>query len=498
MQGSERSRLPWIRIALGLIAASIGIVGVLLWRWVYVTPKPRTNYLAELHRQVDTAPESSTPTAIDRYIDVWLELPYDEIPLDEITAAASGEDLDRVEQYLAEHHDDIRSLIEVASIPHLGFVPQAGVPDVWKRFRFGGAQRAEKNELETSGPPFLLDVILPHLGPMRVSARLLAADVRLAARRGDAARVQQGLIAMCNIAVHGSGTRLVISDLLGSAVLVLASATALDVLSEDPQAIGTPDEAALVVDAFIRAARKLGGSAPINADRLTYLDVAQRVFRSNGKGGVSPAGLRWFDSQTGGSADIDGLSGVGTSILVSVMSASGDRDTEFAETYFDAGKQLMKAPLWEWESRGTLDTYYRLAGELDASNFLAAKIVLPAFDRYAGMTHLANAQANAAAMLIKLHAEQNAGIPMPTTIEPAEWISRGVDVRDPFSGTPFKYRIKNGRPLVYSVGNDFIDNRGESIEANIPQPTLIGTELPDDLKGDWVLFPPPDRPQDDN
>jgi hypothetical protein len=69
---------------------------------------------------------------------------------------------------------------------------------------------------------------------------------------------------------------------------------------------------------------------------------------------------------------------------------------------------------------------------------------------------------------------------------------------DRITGDPVKYRVIDGRPVVYSVGVDRKDDggrppiiRGEidnTAAASWPQPGQTPGKIPD---GDWVLFPPP-------
>jgi hypothetical protein len=82
--------------------------------------------------------------------------------------------------------------------------------------------------------------------------------------------------------------------------------------------------------------------------------------------------------------------------------------------------------------------------------------------------------------------------------------------RDPFTGDGMKYLVREGRPVLYSVGTDR-DDDGGVLPAARPRKTLTDVlrrvsewhppqrraewreagRLPD---GDWVLWPPPSVP----
>jgi hypothetical protein len=65
---------------------------------------------------------------------------------------------------------------------------------------------------------------------------------------------------------------------------------------------------------------------------------------------------------------------------------------------------------------------------------------------------------------------------------------------DRITGSPLKYRLVNGNPLVYSVGADRIDDGGRMpISNGRPDPTAAarwGT-FSTIVAGDWVLYPKP-------
>lgn len=85
---------------------------------------------------------------------------------------------------------------------------------------------------------------------------------------------------------------------------------------------------------------------------------------------------------------------------------------------------------------------------------------------------------------------------------------------DRATGEPLRYRLHEGRPLLYSVGSDGVDDQGrdatEMIDPNIPEAAdyapreRISGFSDTSAPGDWVLWPvpldippPEDEPTDD-
>ena len=65
---------------------------------------------------------------------------------------------------------------------------------------------------------------------------------------------------------------------------------------------------------------------------------------------------------------------------------------------------------------------------------------------------------------------------------------------DRITGEAVKYRLVNGKPLIYSVGDDRKDDGGRVPLGRMNKPNqwaaaLWNQKTPAD--GDWVLFPPP-------
>jgi hypothetical protein len=86
----------------------------------------------------------------------------------------------------------------------------------------------------------------------------------------------------------------------------------------------------------------------------------------------------------------------------------------------------------------------------------------------------------------------------PSSLDPLVPVVLPAVPTDPCDGKPVRYRIINGKPIIYSVGIDgdddggrpFVNKKGEVENAR----AAIGpyrSDLPD---ADWILFPEPRNP----
>lgn len=100
------------------------------------------------------------------------------------------------------------------------------------------ASRAERCDFEldrAKGP----ELMLAHLGPMRLAARMLVADARVRLTDGDAPGAAESLAAALRMAAHLRQDRVMISNLMGVAIFRVASDVAVDAARAG--ALGQPE-----------------------------------------------------------------------------------------------------------------------------------------------------------------------------------------------------------------------------------------------------------------
>jgi hypothetical protein len=70
---------------------------------------------------------------------------------------------------------------------------------------------------------------------------------------------------------------------------------------------------------------------------------------------------------------------------------------------------------------------------------------------------------------------------------------------DRITGDPVRYRLVDGKPLIYSVGADRVDDGGRILDRHGKSYAAAEWRFPpaDAPKGDWILYPLP-RDTSDN
>lgn len=138
------------------------------------------------------------------------------------------------------------------------------------------ASRAERCDFEldrTKGP----EMLLAHLAPMRLAARMLVADARVRLADGDAPGAAESLAAALRMAAHLRQDRVMISNLVGIAIFRMASDAAVDAARAG--ALGQPER-----DAIARELARFDGADPfgladaIHAERELFVGWIRREY----------------------------------------------------------------------------------------------------------------------------------------------------------------------------------------------------------------------------
>ncbi len=340
----------------------------------------------------------------------------------------------------------------------------------------------------------LIGTLLPHLGTTRKAARLLALDATVYAERGDAERVTRDLEAMARLGflLH-TGDSVIITRLVGNAVIALASEHTLRILAEYPDLLDDEQLASLGAAFDHRIAFDLEDEVRMHAD------FVQRAYAPGPNGRITAEGM----------------------LLISEWNNYGNNRTwaSVSET-----RQLLLGPLAAlfFVDRGTSEKHRReMAAELEAA---AAMTVIPdatweeldriddppelaklrdpitEFLRTANARILSGFQQTRArrdATIVALAAHRyrlDHGSFPKTACELVPSYLDAVPV-DRFDGQPMRLKSADGELVIYLTGNDRDDDGGRAAEPESPRDDepvwqLEPTPKHRRVDGDWVVFPP--------
>ncbi len=362
----------------------------------------------------------------------------------------------------------------------------------------------------------LLGVVLPHYGTNRRIARLLMADARQAAFEGDGGRFVEDVQAALALAHHNRELPLLIGDLVSMSIASMVVAVVGESLAVSPQAFA--DEDLAVLTDSLAAADELY-FVRFEGERLMFLDMLQRTYTDDGDGDgvVSPTALEAMELVSSVSqGDGQAIGSVFLAPLAQWIMASRQESLAEYDRLLGDVDAIRTVPLRDYvpsENEVGVETRHRSL--LGRWRYLMVDLLVPALDRAAmsGKYAMVKRDALLAAIALEQHRRETGD--WPTTLGAA----MDDPPIDPWTGEPIGLAFHDGRPVLYSVGNDRNDDAGmlddgtdEVDEIWIWRPYLEpdvtfeshfsaarastrainwmavdASGLPD---GDWILWPP--------
>ena len=371
-----------------------------------------------------------------------------------------------------------RSLLEALERPFRGFeLTLTRDRDPEARVFFGETAPAgpSASVLEDG----LLFATVPHLQTYRTAARMLDWDARRAAIRGDGDRILADLAGMLAL---GEGVRrpaLLVNQLVGQAIDVLAFDLVLDLLSQTPGALD--DRQLRILETTLAALPAARFKASLDLERATFDDTIQRLYSDDG-GGDGMLLLRHAD-RIGAAGGITGgttAPPIATFLLGPVVGRFGLSRAQATGIYhetLDAWEAAGDAAPHEVDRRVFEMAAGRSVEALDTTGYFSIAALIPSISPVWNAGTSVGLHADLALMVCRLESMRRDGVPWLEGFE--RLVASDDAVRDPFTGEPVRFGILEGRPTVWSVGPDLEDDAAAPIQDGRPEPRDPRTLRPD-------------------
>jgi hypothetical protein len=440
-----------------------------LWRPTAVHPgypEPRIritrNYSAEYNATIEKVPEAERAWPVYREArmrvipetDELVELGWPTFP-DEPHWKMAAEAVRQNEPVILLVHT-------AAALPFLG-VGMSDQPDAVLE-RFYASQRGEEfTPTAAAENPVVSDILMHHIGYFRYFTRILSVDCRRAYMENDADRFLQNCRALAGMSRHALQFPMFFSARLSNAIIQQLVGITGEMLSTAPHLCSDAQLAQLKI--LLGEPDYLEGIKKGLVDEYDlFMDFVQRTFTDDGAGNgvMTPEGWILLERLAGGDGEPMKVPG-------SVKAAVTDRK-QMVATYDDiisATIQMGERPMWEWEETpaSVVKNAWNTPGTRE--RFCIVAMLVPQAGESIRNAQLGHQQHDATLVALALESYRRRHARYPDALESLVPDFIAELPPDRFDGLPIKYRVIDGKPLLYSVGMDRDDDNGR---ANLNDP----------------------------
>ncbi|HYE02211.1 MAG TPA: hypothetical protein VD963_03135 [Phycisphaerales bacterium] len=498
----------WVRWwqFVGLVLALIGVVwGVFAVPFFMRTPRVARDYFGEVTAPARAVPESQRAWPV--YLGAIQAADYRGMAeqMEHISDHPGMKGWEAVVQIVDSRQESIRLYRHAAGMPALGLVPSDQASKELAQI-LNPAFTPDPVRSPEPGPQPLGTILLPSLNEMRKGARLLAADARVAATRGEAERVVDDLVALTGLAHHANAPpRLLINQLVEWAVLALQYQLVGELIARHPGLLSESQLAGL--------AHHVAGASPrdfrpdYSVERALFEDWVQRVYSDNrrGNGRLTFAGWKTYEKLHGAQAETwkTWLAGP----LLSAWFPSRARLGAVYEEALTSAEAYHDIPLWERTGPGP-DERFKLeheSGRLPSRYLMIAGTIAP-LTKIGLTAHSVSQRRDATLVVLALEIHRLRHGAYPRALDELVPALIPTIPTDRFDGQSFRYRLAETGPILYSVGMDLDDDIGRAPRDPHADVSLSQFKTPAELAelkrsprewervdGDWILWPPAPR-----
>jgi hypothetical protein len=249
-----------------------------------------------------------------------------------------------------------------------------------------------------------------------------------------------------------------------------------------------------------------GGRAfRFDAERANFQDLLQRTYSDDGNGdGVLL--LRHLGAVSPVPVGESSFLSVLSQPIVNMYTVSRKEASALFEAHLAAVEVASGDPLHEidWETLDRLQACMAPQSDSLRDKIRSFPMSLLAVDwtNLLASNQLAACELNALRVIVALHRQHRRSPDgrWPETLEALDPDLLDSIPIDPYGGAPLRYGLVDGQPRLWSIGADRVDDAGLLPEASCECDDRArrfqrpGTEVPDALRGDWILWRGPVRP----
>ncbi len=517
-QAKRRNRPAWwqcwhVLFRTVAIAVGLGIVAYMLLsvRFFWGRPDVARNYCDEINaaRHVD-----ENDRAWPIYREALLKLGREDagwVDADKVANGPNGKHWAAAVELLRRHPDVLELVRQGAAKKSLGYY--LGDRADLNAVGAAGEWLISKHMPVAADNPEINSVHLAGTQGCRTIARLLALDARVAAFTGDGARVVADIAALLSLSEQQFEPRAtLVEQLVGLAIFGQAIDTIGRVLADTP-AVLTEEQ---LRELAHRTAAYRNGQMSIDFafEQMLFDDILQRAYTDDGHGNgrITPTGLvvlandideRQFsvfhllDSPTSD----ERLATLGVRMLSPAMACFIGSRQENQRLYRELMDEMIavhQGVPWHWDTKA-IDAYDNRLNQMAPGNlrfrYCFVSLLMPSIGAALNAAERSTQIRDAAEVAIALELWHHRHGQWPDKLDRLVPALLPAVPPDRVDGQPIRYVVRDGRPVVYSLGRDRRDDGGRPSEN--PEDAIenqYGPIKPNSRTsapaGDWILWPP--------
>jgi hypothetical protein len=406
--------------------------------------------------------------------------------------------------------EQVHVLREAAGLHTLGFNYEAP----WDAELWSGQPVPEPQ----SENPELMGVMIPYLVDLRMAARLLASDARVGMESNDGARTLESTKALLGMARQLRAEPFHISHAVALSVLDLACSIGDEAIARAP-GFFSDEQLRAMAEAIRQTAPESRIRLTLDSQRNAFADVMQRMYTDDGSGDgrLTPGAVRQllYSSNLGELLPMAASRPPVVSKVVAPLGLfiyAGRRDTQAKyDSIIDEYDRWSQIPLWKWQGPTAASTLLRADSSAIAMHRFA---VIAMFMPDVKGSYLAGERITQARdvtlVVIAMERYRLAQGRWPSSLQELVPAYLPAVPPDRLDGQALRYRLREDRPVLYSVGMDRKDDGGRSVFSGSDRAPVYAqdwksaeevTELLEkegpartSLDGDVLLWPEPSLP----
>ncbi len=316
--------------------------------------------------------------------------------------------------------------------------------------------------------PTLVEVLLPHLGILRMFSNLLYFDTLVAARDGDHQRVYENLSAMLAMARQKSFDGTIIADLVNIAIAENTNDAIEQIINEYPESLSREHLVALTHElSRVRPALEMS----FEGERMMFDDVLQRTYTDDGNqnGRLTKHGSQILLGLHNDWSDMTNMNPNPVQILTGpiALTLAPDRKSQH-ETYhnlIDLVQSVQQKgpeyfPVLTYKENLVERSSNRRSNAIGGLVVGPADLLLPALSRAVDTVFQARLRHDSALTMIALEVYKADYGTYPSQLDelvPNYLPQLPEDTMNP--GEHIKYLVHSSGYKLYSVGSDGVDDR---------------------------------------